>query len=146
MRRTYLYPEWTKPAWSDDDETPNKVYVSAVLAHPINVSYEQYQGQSVGKVNEVPVKNMRHFVSLIAGISDGDVVIDFAPEKVRRGDQYVDDGSRTFIVLDAREMKACEAEILEADKIPNWCSPELLEPHEEAASEPEPTPAPKAEA
>ena len=138
--RAWTYPEWTHPALSEKEKKKQKVYLADVLAHQMNVSYDQYVGLYVHKVNGVAVKSLRHFASLVADIADGLITVDFESPRVEREGKMVPDGSRTYVVLDAAEVKVCEAEILEADKVPAWCSPELLDPQGEPEPEPEPEP------
>ena len=143
--RAWTYPEWVQPALLETDKKKQKVQLATVLAHPMNVSFDQYIGECVDMVNGVAVKSLRHFATLVAGIADGLITIDFKPPRVERKGKMVPDGSRTYVVLDAAAVKACEAEILEADKIPTWCSPELLDPPDEPEPESEPEPEPEPE-
>lgn len=76
-------------------------------------------GEVVDKVNGTEVKNMKHLAKLVSGVESGELTIDF---KVSKGAH-----SRSYVVFDAAEAKAVEAEILGLNKINHWCSPELLE-------------------
>mmetsp|Transcript_96497 Transcript_96497/g.191197 ORF Transcript_96497/g.191197 Transcript_96497/m.191197 type:complete len:537 (+) Transcript_96497:166-1776(+) len=91
--------------------------VTSVLPHSINVSYDWSWGKIASKINGIDVKNMRHLAKLCSEVQEGEVTIDF---KVQ-GD------TRQHVVFDATEVKECNDEILAANKINHWCSPELLE-------------------
>ena len=86
------------------------------------------------------MKDLRHFASLVSDLGDGELILDFKPSRVERDGRLVPDGSRTFVVFDCQELKETEAEILEADKVPSWCTPSLLEPSEPGQPGPEPEP------
>ena len=49
----------------------------------------------------------------------GEIVVDFKTGK--------QSNARAYVVFDAAEAKVCENEILGLNKVPHWCSPELLE-------------------
>merc|ERR1711957_618951 len=89
-----------------------------VLAHGINVSYDRMIGEIVDKVNGTEVKNMKHLASLISAVESGALQIDF---KARTGLTM-----HKYIVFDVGEVKACEIAILDINKIPQWCSPQLV--------------------
>lgn len=89
-----------------------------VLAHRINVSYDSFKGEVLKAVNGTPIKNMRHFVQLLSAVEDDETTIDFDCGKSE---------SRAHCVFDTTEAKQCEEEILGLNKVPTWCSPELLQ-------------------
>lgn len=89
-----------------------------VLAHRINVSYDNFKGEVLKAVNGTPVKNMRHLVELLSAVEAGETTIDFDCGKSE---------SRAHCVFDTAEAKHCEEEILGLNKVPTWCSPELLQ-------------------
>ena len=102
------------------------------------------------KVNGVAVRDLRHFASLVSDLGDGDLTLDFKAPRVTKVESPHDwrlapDGSRTFVVFDCQELKETEAEILEADKVPSWCTPSLLEPSEPGQPGPGPEPGPEPE-
>jgi hypothetical protein len=100
----------------DDLEWQGCIFAD-VLAHPINVSYDRMKGEVVSALNGTKVKNMAHLAALIAAVEGGEIILDFECKTA---------GSRTYVVFDAAEARACEAEILGANKIPSWCTPGLL--------------------
>jgi PDZ domain-containing secreted protein len=93
--------------------------LSDVMAHSINVSYDEMVGQVVSAVNGEPVKNMRHLAQLLQAATADDLVLDFRVPK--------DGEMRSFLVFDRAEALACTEEILVQNKVPAWCSPSLLE-------------------
>eukprot|EP01047_Picozoa_sp_COSAG01_P056546 COSAG01_NODE_6426_length_3674_cov_1.718042_1_plen_187_part_00 len=146
------YPSWVADSIPDDPD-PGGPYTSdiakhmhlvAVLQHPINVTYDDYIGSKLSKLNGIDVKDLAHLVELMLALPpEGDLVIDFAEKHEVEGGKLVESDARTHVVFDIAELKANEAAILTADKVPCWCSPELLPKLEAAlegqsAEEPEP--------
>jgi len=94
-----------------------------VLSHPINVSYE-LRGERLLAVNGIAVRSMRHLVELLSPErlqATEFVELDFGFEE-RRNER------RQFVVFETKEVLATTAEILKQNKIPMWCSAELLTP------------------
>lgn len=94
-----------------------------VLAHPINVSYE-LRGERLLAVNGVAVRNMRHLAELLCpdrleAEASETLELDFGFDDRR-------EERRQFVVFERREVLTNTAEILRQNKIPMWCSPELL--------------------
>jgi len=92
-----------------------------VLAHPLNVSYD-LRGERLLAVNGVAVRNMRHLVELLepSTIEAVETIeLDFGFDERR-------DERRQFVVFETKEILATTSEILRQNKMPSWCSPELL--------------------
>jgi len=94
-----------------------------VLAHPINVSYE-FRGERLVAVNGVAVRNMQHLVKLLdpsklEGVETLELDFGFSFED-RRAER------RQFVVFETNEVLVTTKEILKQNKIPMWCSAELL--------------------
>jgi len=100
------------------DPTQQSCILADVLAHRINVSYDLFKGEVISKVNGTPVKNMRHLVELVSAVEGGETTLDFCTGK--------GSSSRAYCVFDTADAKGCEEEILGLNKVPAWCSPELL--------------------
>ena len=100
------------------DLTQQSCILADVLAHRINVSYDNFKGEVIKAVNGTAVKNMRHLVELLSALEAGETTIDFDCGKSQ---------SRAHCVFDTAEAKECEAEILGLNKVPCWCSPGLLQ-------------------
>ena len=62
---------------------------------------------------------MKHLVALVAGAQGEEITVDFECGKAS--------AMRAHVVFETAEAKACEEEILGLNKVPTWCSPELLE-------------------
>jgi len=96
-----------------------------VLAHPINVSYD-LRGERLLAVDSIPVRNMRHLAQQLQPSrleTLEKVELDFGLE-LGRTDR------RSFVVFECKELLETSAEILKLNKIPTWCSPELLDSEE----------------
>jgi len=94
-----------------------------VLAHPLNVSYD-LRGERLLAVNGVAVRNMRHLVELLEPSrleAVETLELDFGFDERR-------EERRQFVVFETKEVLATTAEILRQNKIPTWCSPDLLRP------------------
>ena len=52
------------------EERHEVVVLMDVLADEINVGYEAYYHMVVDRVNDTPIRNMRHFVELVEGSTD----------------------------------------------------------------------------
>jgi S1-C subfamily serine protease len=96
-----------------------------VLAHPVNVSYD-LRGERLLCVNGVAVKNMRHLVELLhpsklEASTRETLELDFGFDERR-------EERRQFVVFETKEILATTSEILRQNKIPQWCSPDLLPP------------------
>lgn len=94
-----------------------------VLAHPINVSYD-FRGERLVAVNGVAVRNMKHLASLLdpsklENVPTLELDFGFSFED-RRAER------RQFVVFETKEVFKTSAEILKQNKIPSWCSAELL--------------------
>ena len=100
------------------DLTQQSCILADVLAHRINVSYDNFKGEVIKAVNGTAVKNMRHLVELLSAVETGETTIDFDCGKSE---------SRAHCVFDTVEAKECEEEILGLNKVPSWCSPELMQ-------------------
>eukprot|EP01043_Picozoa_sp_COSAG02_P054494 COSAG02_NODE_6177_length_3750_cov_5.248973_5_plen_130_part_00 len=100
------------------DLTQQSCVLADVLAHRINVSYDNFKGEVIKAVNGTAVKNMRHLVELLSALEAGETTIDFDCGKSQ---------SRAHCVFDTVEAKECEGEILGLNKVPAWCSPELVQ-------------------
>jgi PDZ domain-containing secreted protein len=100
------------------DLTQQSCILADVLAHRINVSYDNFKGEVIKAVNGTTVKNMRHLVELLSAVKTGETTIDFDCGKSE---------SRAHCVFDTVEAKECEEEILGLNKVPSWCSPELMQ-------------------
>jgi len=64
---------------------------------------------------------MKHLAQLVtlAEEAGGEITVDFKTSNTST--------SRAYVVFDAAEAKECSDEILSLNKVPTWCSPELLE-------------------
>ena len=100
------------------DLTQQSCILADVLAHRINVSYDNFKGEVIKAVNGTTVKNMRHLVELLSAVKTVETTIDFDCGKSE---------SRAHCVFDTVEVKECEEEILGLNKVPSWCSPELMQ-------------------
>ena len=100
------------------DLTQQSCILADVLAHRINVSYDSFKGEVIKAINGTAVKNMRHLVELLSATEAGETTIDFDCGKSQ---------SRAHCVFDTVEAKECEEEILRLNKVPTWCSPELIQ-------------------
>ena len=100
------------------DLTQQSCILADVLAHRINVSYDNFKGEVIKAVNGTTVKNMRHLVELLSAVKTVETTIDFDCGKSE---------SRAHCVFDTVEAKECEEEILGLNKVPSWCSPELMQ-------------------
>jgi len=103
-----------------------------VLAHPINVSYD-LRGERLLAVNGVVIRNMRHLVELLSPENleaTETLELDFGFDDRR-------EERRQFVVFDSREISRTTQDILRQNKIPHWCSPELLLPKSQLLMLPE---------
>jgi hypothetical protein len=105
-----------------------------VLAHNINVTYDMPIGIPLRFFNGTPVRNLKHLAQLFDGFMKSipptrPTVPDAKPLFIELGfkafDHQLDD--ECVAVFDPYDIKASEDEIFEANKVSNWCSPELLE-------------------
>ena len=131
--------DWTRYSLhpkQDEDSRTQSCTVYDVLHHPINVSYDQYRKERLDMVDGVEVQSMRHLVELIQNMgTEGDLKLDFMMPRIERDGKLVKDGSRTYIVFDKAELISCEAEILEKNVVPCWCTPEHLKLPDPTAEE-----------
>lgn len=93
-----------------------------VLAHPLNVSYD-LRGERLLAVNGQAVRNMRHLVELLEpsrleAVETLELDFGFDDRREER---------RQFVVFETKEVVATTAEILRQNKIPMWCSSDLLQ-------------------
>merc|ERR1712062_569416 len=86
-----------------------------VLPHGVNVSYGKNVGQIIDKVNGNEVTDMRHLASVLHEQKVGALIVDFRAVK-----------GRNFIVFDMADVRGSEEEILNANCVPYWCTPSLL--------------------
>mmetsp|Transcript_90889 Transcript_90889/g.142770 ORF Transcript_90889/g.142770 Transcript_90889/m.142770 type:complete len:541 (-) Transcript_90889:56-1678(-) len=103
-----------------------------VLAHPINVSFD-FRGERLVGVNGVAVRNMKHLVRLL----DPSKLEDVATLELDFGFSFEDRRAerRQFVVFETKEVLKTSAEILKQNKIPTWCSLELLSSLEDRSKE-----------
>jgi S1-C subfamily serine protease len=129
LTQPYLFQEWGKEwrkkapvkfvdrSMSCSKEFPDQevVILSQVLAADLNVGYHKLAGQVVVSCNGVPVRNLRHLVSLVEDCTQQPFMrIDLENERV--------------IILDHKEALEFSVEILKNHNIPSPKSADLMGP------------------
>jgi hypothetical protein len=104
LSRTYL-----KDKIEPDQEL---VICSQVLAHEVNVGYEDFSNLAVEKFNGVQISNLKQLVKLVEACEDEFLTFEL--------------DMRTQIVLDAKEAKKSTQDILNIHAIPSDRSKNLL--------------------
>lgn len=95
------------------------VILQDVLAHDINVTYEEYRGLLIHSINGTRIQSLKHLASFYEANKEPFITIEFGGGG--RKEKHAES-----VVMEMGLCAATQMEILVQHKIPHWCSDDVL--------------------